>query len=78
MERRVRKEGGGQGREMEGKKGRGGRVKGRREDAGRKGVVVVWEEKRHEVLANHIIQQSQTTALLHVQCMPSGHVSGCR
>ena len=37
-------------------------------------------EKRHEVLANHIwlIQQSQTTALLHAQCRPSGHVSGCR
>ena len=64
---------------MEGKKGRGGRVKGGREDAGRKGVVV-WEEKRHEVLANHIwlIQQSQTTALLHAQCRPSGHVSRCR
>ena len=54
-------------------------MKGGREDGGRKGVVV-WEEKRHEVLANHmwLIQQSQTTALLHAQCMPSGHVSGCR
>ena len=43
--------------------GRGGRVKGRREDGGRKGVVV-WEEKRHEVLANHICYYMHMYAML--------------